>query len=208
MKRVILYLTTLMSGYIAAAELQVKVTDAEGKPLPYAVVDLINPDYVAHAATEPAQVIQQDLNFQPFVSVIPQGTLVEFPNLDKTRHHVYSFSKAKTFELRLYVGKAEAPVLFDQAGIVTLGCNIHDNMVAHLYVSGSQFSAVTNANGEAYFTDLPETDFQLKLWHPWQQADIAASSITITPGMQQSQISTTIVPQTLPKAPKKGFGDY
>jgi len=207
-KRVLLYLTILMSGYIAAAELQVKITDAEGKPLPYAVVDLVNPDYVAQAATEPAQVIQQDLNFQPFVSVIPQGTLVEFPNLDKTRHHVYSFSKAKTFELRLYVGKAEAPVLFDQAGVVTLGCNIHDNMLAHIYVSASQFSAVTNADGEAYFNDLPETDFQLRLWHPWQEKELAPIQIAIMPGMQQKRVNTTIMQQALPKAPKRGFGDY
>ena len=208
MKRVLLYLTILTSGYIAAAELQVKVSDAEGKPLPYTVIDLINPNYLALPTAAPAQVIQQDLNFQPFVSVIPQGTLVEFPNLDKTRHHVYSFSKAKTFELRLYVGKAEAPVLFDQTGIVTLGCNIHDNMLAHIYVSGSQFSAVTNAEGEAYFNDLPETDFQLKLWHPWQEKELAPIQITIMPGIQKRQVDTAIVQQALPKAPKKGFGDY
>tara|TARA_B100001059_G_scaffold147293_1_gene147248 strand:- start:63939 stop:64601 length:663 start_codon:yes stop_codon:yes gene_type:complete len=191
-----------------AAELFITITDAAKKPLPFAVIELVNDKYPALNAPATAQVIQKDLNFQPFVSIVSQGALVEFPNLDKTRHHVYSFSPAKVFELRLYSGKPEAPVMFDQAGVVTLGCNIHDNMLAYLYVSGSQFTAMTNANGEAYFADLPQQEFEMKIWHPWQQETLPAQAIRITTGKQQLVKALNIVQQDLPGADKAGFSDY
>ena len=191
-----------------AAELSIKITDTEQNPLPYTVIELVNSQYPATADAELAQVVQQGLTFQPFVSVIRQGTAVEFPNLDKTRHHVYSFSKAKTFELHLYAGKPKQPVVFDQAGIVTLGCNIHDTMLAYLYVSASRYSAVTDANGEAKFTDLPATDFQLSLWHPWQQQPLPTQQLKLTnDGIKTLDIKLDIKQQPLPKAPKRGFGD-
>lgn len=191
-----------------AAELSIKVTDTQQQPLPYTVIELVNSDYLAAPAPDGAQVIQQDLNFQPFVSIVPKGTFVEFPNLDKTRHHVYSFSKAKTFELRLYAGKAEAPLLLDQAGVVTLGCNIHDNMLAYIYVSNSRYSAMTDANGEAHFNNLPATDFQLTLWHPWQQQTLQSEHIHLSADRQHKEINLDIIQRALPKAPGKGFGDY
>lgn len=208
MQKLITLILFLFSWHVAAATLHIKVIDAEQKPLPYTVIELINNQYPAVPEPAGAQVIQQDLNFQPFVSLVPQGTLVEFPNLDKTRHHVYSFSKTKAFELRLYAGKPEAPVLFDQAGVVTLGCNIHDNMLAYIYVSHSRFSVMTDANGEAHFNDIPEADFQLAVWHPWQKQPQLPQDISIRAGEQQKDIVLNITQQALPKAPKKGFGDY
>lgn len=204
-----LVLTLLaFSARLAAVTLDITVTDAEQKPLPYTVIELVNSQYPAAAVPDNAQVIQQGLNFQPFVSVVAQGSLVEFPNLDKTRHHVYSFSKTKTFELRLYAGKPEAPVLFDQPGVVTLGCNIHDNMLAYIYVSASRYTAVTDANGQVHFADLPAAEFQLSLWHPWQQQQPDSQAINLSLGNQQKQINLNIMQQALPKAPKRGFGDY
>ena len=191
-----------------AAELSISITDAEQKPLPYTVIELVNSQYPATADAELGQIVQQGIKFQPFVSVISQGTAVEFPNLDKTRHHVYSFSKAKTFELHLYAGKPKEPVVFDQAGIVTLGCNIHDTMLAYLYVSASRYSAVTDANGKATFTDLPATDFQLSLWHPWQQQPLPTQQLKLAnDGIKTLDINLDIRQQPLPEAPKRGFGD-
>jgi plastocyanin len=192
----------------SAATLKLTVLNAAKQPLPYTVVELKHPGYPAVPLSEDVKVLQQDLNFQPFVSVIPQGSMVEFPNLDKTRHHVYSFSAAKTFELRLYAGKPEAPVMFDQAGVVTLGCNIHDHMLAYVYVSANRYAAVTDANGEVQFTDLPQTDYTLGLWHPWQKQALADSNISIASGVNSKMIELDIALQALPKAPKKGFGDY
>lgn len=191
-----------------AATLHIKVTDAAQRPVPYTVIELLNDNYPAEPEPEVAHVIQKDLNFQPFVSMVQQGTLIDFPNLDKTRHHVYSFSKAKVFELRLYAGKPEAPVLFDQAGVVTLGCNIHDNMLAYIYVSTSRFTALTDANGDAHFNDLPQTSFQLKTWHPWQKQPSVSEEISIRLDEQYRNITLDITQQALPQARKKGFDDY
>lgn len=208
MKNIFIFISLFFSCSALSASLNVRITDSAGQPLPYTVAELYHVDYPATAATDGAKVLQKGLNFQPFVSVVPQGTLVEFPNLDKTRHHVYSFSKAKTFELKLYAGKPEAPVLFDQAGVVTLGCNIHDHMLAYLYVSESQYTAVTAENGEVQFDNLPQKSFVLRLWHPWQTDALPEQSISISAGHTTKTINLNITAQELPKAPKTGFGDY
>lgn len=198
----------LVSMTVYASILTVQLTDAQQKPLPYAVLELVNP---AYPAQQPAtgQVIQQKLMFQPYVSVVQQGALVDFPNLDKTRHHVYSFSEAKQFELRLYAGKPEAPVQFDQPGIVTLGCNIHDSMLAYLYISGSRYAAVSNENGIVTFTDLPEGQFDIKIWHPWQHQPIAMQKIDVATQPLTLNIRLDIEPQPLPEPVKRGFNsDY
>lgn len=77
-----------------------------------------------------AQVAQQGRQFVPQVSIVQAGTAVSFPNLDTVRHHVYSFSPVKTFELKLYAGTPSTPVVFERAGTAVLGCNIHDRMSA------------------------------------------------------------------------------
>ncbi len=207
MTRTCLLLTLGLCFSSLAATLEVTVTNTQQQPLPYTVVELVHPEYLAAPPAEAAKVVQQQLNFQPFVSVVQQGTRVEFPNLDKTRHHVYSFSKAKTFELRLYAGKPEAPVMFDQAGVVTLGCNIHDNMLAYIYVSASRYVALTDADGKASFSELPATTYQLQLWSPWQTQPLPAAQGSINAGQKNITIELDIAPQALPATPKRGFGD-
>ncbi len=86
----------------------------------------------AHPSPRPGQkaiMDQRNLAFVPDVLVVQTGTAVDFPNSDQVRHQVYSFSDAKTFQLALYAGRAHAPVVFNRAGLVTLGCNIHDSML-------------------------------------------------------------------------------
>ena len=95
---------------------------------------------------------------------IQAGTLVTFPNSDNTLHHVYSFSPAKTFELPLYSGKRAPPVLFDTPGIVTLGCNIHDWMVAHVVVLDSPWHARSGDDGGVLLR-APPGEYMLRVWH-------------------------------------------
>ncbi|MBY0416844.1 MAG: methylamine utilization protein, partial [Pararheinheimera sp.] len=139
----------------ALAEVQVSVTDLQGQPLEDAVVELVDPANKTFSQKK-AEVKQQDLTFIPFVSAYQTGTAVDFPNMDKTRHHVYSFSPAKVFELKLYANKPEAPVVFDQAGIIALGCNIHDYMQAYIYIGDSPFLQVTDNKGQVSFKDIPD----------------------------------------------------
>jgi plastocyanin len=117
-------------------------------------------------APQKAVVDQMDLSFVPDVTVIPVGSSVSFPNSDRVSHQVYSFSTARRFQLPLYRGQPHAPVVFDQPGIVTLGCNIHDNMVAFVVVTSAPYFGRTDDKGEWKIPNLPEGLYRIRLWHP------------------------------------------
>lgn len=150
----------------AAAELQVQVTNAAGVPVENAVVYVEMQNMQAQKISTTPEIIQKNKTFVPFVSVIQVGSSVLFPNKDSVRHHVYSFSPAKSFELKLYSGVPSAPVLFDKPGTVVLGCNIHDQMLAYVQVVDTPFFAKTDAMGKVKLTNLPQAAGLLKVWHP------------------------------------------
>jgi len=153
--------------WCGAAGLQVIVQSASGQPQADAVL-LLEP-LGAKPAVKPAtgvEVGQEGKQFVPLVTVVTVGTRVSFPNRDTVRHHVFSFSEAKKFEIKLYVGKPENPVLFDRAGVVVLGCNIHDSMIGWIIVSDTPWYAKTGANGRAQFDEVPPGAYRLRTWHP------------------------------------------
>ena len=156
----------------AAARLDVRVGDASGRPVRDAVVTL----YPAGSAARPAHsggkfvVSQKDLQFHPFLTIVPVGADISFPNLDPTKHHVYSFSPAKKFELKLFARDQSRTVHFDKAGVVALGCNIHDQMSAFIVVTDSAWTARTNAQGIAAFNDAPAAPGRVTVWHPYLRA--------------------------------------
>ena len=136
------------TGVAAAGQLTVSVTDGRGAPLAGAIVFL---DAAAAArAVKPMPVVemaQRNKTFVPDVLAVTKGTPVSFPNQDTVRHHVYSFSPVKKFELKLYTGVPAAPVVFDQPGVAVLGCNIHDQMVAWVVVLDTPYHGTTGADG-------------------------------------------------------------
>lgn len=149
-----------------AANVQVHVLDASGKPLSDAVVFLESKD--AKAAVKPAReaaIAQVGKEFTPRVTVVSVGTAVDFPNRDKVRHHVYSFSPAKNFELKLYAGTPATPVVFDRAGVAVLGCNIHDNMIAWVVVVDTPYYGRSAADGHVQLSGVPEGSYRLRVWH-------------------------------------------
>ena len=153
-----------------AASVQVQVNDAAGKALPDAVVFLESADASrARAAARPlagVEIAQVNRQFEPRVLVVPQGTSVQFPNRDSVRHHVYSFSAAKNFELKLYSGTPANPVLFDKTGVAVLGCNIHDNMVAWVVVVDTPYFGRSAALGQVALPNVPAGAYRLRVWHP------------------------------------------
>ncbi len=149
-----------------AAVVQVEVQGSQGKPLADAVVFLESRE--ARAALRPAQgveIAQVAKQFQPQVTVVPVGSSVSFPNKDTVRHHVYSFSQAKTFEIKLYIGNPGNPVVFDRPGIVVLGCNIHDQMAAWVVVVETPYHARSVSNGKVQI-EVPPGSYRLRVWHP------------------------------------------
>jgi plastocyanin len=152
--------------------LNVRVVDASGRPVRDAVVTLYP---AGSAAREPRAagrfvVAQQNLQFRPFLTVVPVGADVSFPNLDPTKHHVYSFSAAKRFELKLFAKDQSRTVHFDKPGVVALGCNIHDQMNAFIFVTDTNWTARTNAQGMASFGDAPNAPSRIAVWHPYLRA--------------------------------------
>jgi len=128
-----------LAAPLGAAPLTVRVVDANGRPVRDAVVTL-RPAGAATRAPRPGGhfvVSQQNIQFHPFLTIVPVGADVSFPNLDNTKHHVYSFSPAKKFELKLFARDQSRTVHFDKPGVVALGCNIHDQMSAFIFVADS-----------------------------------------------------------------------
>jgi plastocyanin len=118
------------------------------------------------APKKQAVVDQRDKQFVPYVTAVQVGTAVSFPNSDNIRHHVYSFSPAKKFELPLYSGVPAEPVVFDKVGFITLGCNIHDWMIAYIAVLPTPYFQVTRQDGRAVLRDLPAGQYTVQVWHP------------------------------------------
>ena len=116
----------------------------------------------------PRSAIMDQVNkeFLPFVVPVLTGTAVTFPNKDNIRHHVYSFSPAKKFEIKLYVGTPASPVVFDQTGIAVLGCNIHDNMAAWVVIVDTPWFGRTDADGRLQLASVPAGRYNLRAWHP------------------------------------------
>lgn len=154
----------LFSGQSLALDWSIKVTDDNGIPVENAVVYAEPKAKFDMPMNAVANIEQKGKKFLPLVSVVPRGTSITFPNRDTVRHHVYSFSPAKTFELKLYSGVPASPVLFDKAGTVVLGCNIHDNMLAFIHIVDTPYFAKTDAGGNATLS-LPAGDYTLKAWH-------------------------------------------
>lgn len=159
-------LGTLAAHTAAAATLGVIVQTSDGKALQGAVVTATPLDGAAHRAA-PLKAVMDQVNraFLPDLLVIPTGSTVVFPNSDSVSHQIYSFSPAKRFQLPLYHGTPYPPVHFDQAGVVTLGCNIHDEMVGYLVVTDATYFGRTDERG-SWSGEVAAGRYRVTIWHP------------------------------------------
>ncbi len=161
-----LILLPLFVATASAADLTVSVTDRNGQSVKDAVVYALPLSGRAPARKSSAEVEQRDKQFVPYVSAVQTGSRVQFPNRDTVKHHLYSFSPAKKFELPLYAGTPPEPIKFETEGLVTLGCNIHDWMIAFILVVPTPWFRVTDANGSAQLRDLPTGSYNVEVWQP------------------------------------------
>jgi plastocyanin len=168
MIRAALLLSLAIPAAAQAATADITVHDAAGRPLADAVVTV-------ETATKPAGPIrfpwpmvmaQQDIAFVPHVLIVPVGATVAFPNRDRVRHHVYSFSKAKKFAIKLYGRDETRSETFDKPGVVALGCNIHDQMSGFIVVVDTPYAAEADAAGHVRLAGLPEGAATVNVWSP------------------------------------------
>jgi plastocyanin len=180
-----------------AGNLVVTVTMPDGMPLADAVVTLP----ATSGAPKPIfpwkqEIAQKKKTFIPFVLVTPVGATVSFPNLDKFRHHVYSFSKGNKFEFDLYGQDETRSVAFKTAGTAALGCNIHDEMVAFVRVVDTPWAAKTDANGRAEIKDAPDGKAKVTVWHPYAKTKDQVVTVDATLGASTSTSLAIVVPVT------------
>lgn len=155
----------LLATAASAGNVEVQVRGPNGAPLADAVVTLVGPRVSGPVRFPwPYVVKQQNISFQPHVLIVPVGASVTFPNMDNVRHHVYSFSKPKKFELKLYGHEEARTVVFDKPGVVAIGCNIHDQMSGFIVVVDTPYAAKTDASGRATIADVPAGAATLNVW--------------------------------------------
>lgn len=191
-----------LAGPAGAAELDLTLLTAAGKPVADAVV-MVRPDAGARGGPRfsgPLVMAQKNTQFSPYVLIVPVGAEVSFPNLDPFHHHVFSFSKAKTFELKLYGKDETRKVRFEKTGVVGVGCNIHDNMSAWIRVVDTPWAAKTAASGQARIGDLPAGGATVTVWHPSlkaPQSEIAQRVTLPATGALRLSLSGELKPQRL-----------
>ena len=165
-------LVCVAPGATLAGDLVVTARNGKGAPMIDAVVVVETAVKKSPPArfAQPLKMSQHDLRFDPFVLVVPVGAEVAFPNEDKVRHQVFSFSAVKRFELRLYGKDQPRVVVFDKPGVVSVGCNIHDSMSGFVKVVDAPYAVKTDAQGRAVIRDLPAGGVTIRLWHPYLKA--------------------------------------
>ncbi len=177
-----------------------QVRDQHGAPLPDVVVEVVAPVHPG-SVQQVAVMDQVDKQFQPRLLAIMQGQAVSFPNSDDIRHHVYSFSDTKRFELKLYAGTPIQPIRFEQPGVVVLGCNIHDSMVGYIYVSKSKDVLISDQQGAV---KIPAYAEQVAIWHAQQTQEIDTRRIVTVTQLQQSG---SVIVETQTPAPRNTFSE-
>jgi plastocyanin len=208
MRALALVVFLLMSSPVVAADLTVSVRNSAGKPVSDAVVTVYPASGVPAGAIHfdwPQVMAQQNLQFDPFVLIVPAGGVVAFPNRDQVRHHVYSFSPAHPFQLKLFGKDETRTVRFDKVGVIALGCNIHDQMVAFIKVVDTPYAAKTGANGEVTLHGLPAGQVSIHVWHPYLKGaqDDVVRPAALRPGGGREGVAVD-----LRTAPERRSGGY
>lgn len=195
-----------------AATLAVHVAGPDGKPLAGAVVMIHGPPGTAPSKPGALVIDQVNKAFTPDLTIMPVGSTVTFPNSDSVSHQVYSFAPTKKFQLPLYRGTPYPPVKFDAAGIVTLGCNIHDDMIAYVVVTDSAWYGRTGTDGNWNADGLPAGTFRVEVWHPRLREPVpvierAISLSAMEAGRIDVVLTRSLRPEPLGGKPKS-WSDY
>lgn len=188
------------AGVAHGGDIHITVADTEGKPLLDAVVYVDRVGGIAKASPQQprATIDQVNREFVPLVSVVQTGTTVDFPNSDNIRHSIYSFSAAKVFTTKLYSGRQAPPVVFDQPGLVVLGCNIHDLMVGWVMVVDTPVFGKTDADGKLVLRNVEPGDYRINIWYPEIHPGVVTSALTVGSDLVSREFEVDVTGSALP----------
>ena len=193
----------------APGALTAVVKDDTGNAVEDAVVSLM-PVGAPPTATRGTRAVmdQRDKEFVPRVLPVVVGTPVAFPNRDNIRHHVYSFSPAKKFELPLYIGTPAEPIVFDTPGVAVLGCNIHDWMVAYVYVLTTPYFAKSGGDGTLTVAQVAPGRYEARVWHPRMRGDADKTARPVTIGAGETSEVPFVLSLRRERQAPRGPGRY
>jgi plastocyanin len=214
MKRVFALLLGVWLGTPAtglAASFAVTLTDQDDNPVDDAVVYVTTINGQQQASTpQTVEVDQVSEMFVPHVRATTVGSFVNFPNSDHVRHHIYSFSEAKTFEVPLYSGVPTEPTLFDKAGLVTLGCNIHDHMLGYILVLDTPWFAEVRG-GSGRIDGMPAGELAIEIWHPRLVGEEIITRTVVVSADENAVLALQVElrpERTVRRAPRRGNSRY
>lgn len=205
---------TILVGFILLISLgnvahatTINVINQDGQPLADVVLEIPLHHSEENDLTTPLIMDQIDKSFAPNVLIAPKNSLVSFPNSDDIRHHVYSFSAAKTFELKLYAARPKNPIEFEQEGIVVLGCNIHDSMVGYIYVHDNTYTVKSNVTGKIEIDEIPALAKSFYLWHPNAMKGVEHREMLPIALLKAKNKEITLTLNTKTPVPRNTFGE-
>jgi len=199
----------MLSTAVTAGEISITIVEKKQRPVHDTVVELVsNTANTMNAGN--VEITQLDKEFAPQMSVVPRGSPVLFTNKDPIQHHVYSVSKGNQFDLPLYQGTPSERIKFDRPGVVKLGCNIHDWMLGFAYVSQSKYVLTTDASGIARFKDIPEGDYELRIWNPRLKKNnkVISQRLTLKKDQPLEQTVTLSLRKKVRKPPRIDKSNY
>lgn len=119
--------------------------------------------------TPPAQhltVDQTHLAFSPHVSVVLQGTTVDFKNDDTVGHNVYwpgvSHNRKLAHNMGTWPQGLSKPFTFNDVGDVPLLCNVHPEMSGYIFVVPTPYFALTDKEGNFTIKNVPPGQYTIK----------------------------------------------
>ncbi len=209
-KHLITVLLLANASQALATDLSAVITGGDGQPLPNAVVTIAT-DSAASRQNAPARIADQTIDqrsetFLPLVTIVRKGGRVNFANSDPTTHQVFSFSPVKQFELTLGRGESKG-IGFENTGVAAIGCNIHDKMIAYVFVADSPYTALTGEDGRAVIHDVPPGRYSVQVWHPQQRPGSAMPSteLELSGDIARWEASLKILP---PRKTRSHGGNY
>jgi plastocyanin len=183
-------------------ETPAKTEKSTGADLSQAVVWLVPTDPAGAKEVTPEtpgkrpQVVQKNKSFQPHLTVVRVGSLVDFPNRDPFFHNVFSMFDGKRFDLGLYEAGATNSVRFDHPGVSFLFCNIHPEMSAVVVAVDTPYYAVTDKTGAVSILNVPDGKYEL---HVWYERSLPKELKSLTRSVQVSpssrELGTIVIPE-------------
>ncbi len=123
------------------------------------------------------EVVQRNESFAPGLLVVPSGAEVRFPNDDPVFHNVFSYSRAKRFDLGRYRRGESKTVVFDRPGYIKVMCEVHKWMRAAILVVENPYYAIVREDGRFRIDGVPAGRYRMVAEHFDHRAQIMSIDV-------------------------------